>query len=165
MTKYWSPKAQLRTGTKLLAGLAAAGALVVPTLAQDIPDYPGADQLPEINIRVSDPYSQQEASGVAHQAFADYLNTASKGKIKVEIFWSGSLFPAPESAEGIASGLADMGTVSPIYSPASFPIANWLTTIANQAGIDNKLSVSAFDAAAVEYFYTDAAVKNPAKKD
>ncbi len=143
----------------LLALVAAATLMPSTALAQDMPDYPGVDEMPPISIRVSDGYAQEAASGKAQQAFADYVTAASKGKITVEIFWSSTLFPPPESAEGIASGLADMGIVSPIYDPASFPIANWLTTIANQATVDMPLGVGAFDAASTEFFYTDTEVK------
>jgi len=159
MTTMTTPSAQSRLGRLALVALAATALTASASFAQDVPEYAGVDDLPEINLRVSEPYSQGEASGRAAQAYADYVKAASKGKINIEIFWSGSLFPAPESADGIASGLADLGGVTPIYNPASFPIANWLTTIANQASIDNKLGVSAFDLGAMEYFYTDTDIK------
>lgn len=159
MTKLTKPGARARLGHSLFGALAAAALSSTAGIAQDMPDYQGIEDIPEMSLRVSEPYSQGEASGRAAQAYADYVNAASKGRIKIEIYWSGSLFPAPESAEGIASGLADLGGVTPIYNPASFPIANWLTTIANQATIDNRLGVSAFDSAATEFFYTDAEIK------
>jgi hypothetical protein len=38
-----------------------------------------------------------------------------------------------EVADGLAAGLADIGSVAPGYDPASFPMANWLTQLAGQS--------------------------------
>lgn len=46
----------------------------------------------------------------------------SKGRIKIEYYWSGSLIPAKKIATGLKSGVADIANVIPDYSPGQFPL-------------------------------------------
>lgn len=126
----------MRSGRRaLLAGAVAvsAGLIAQPLLAQDVPEYEGVDQLPEIKLTITQSESPQSSFGRASQVFADYVTAASKGKITFEIFWSASLMGPTEVADGLAAGLADIGSVAPSYDPASFPMANWLTQLAGQS--------------------------------
>ena len=47
----------------------------------------------------------------------------SKGRLKIEFYWSGSLVPAKSVADGIKSGVADMGLVGAAYMPGKLPLA------------------------------------------
>ena len=148
------PTLSARARHSLLLALTTTTFSTSAVLAQDMPTYEGVDSLPTINLRQTEPYAQDSEGGRATTAFAEYVKEASKGKITMEIFWSGSLMGANENAEGIASGLADSGTVAPIYDPASFPIANWLTALGNRASLDLPLGIEALDAAHWEFSMT-----------
>ncbi|WP_224407545.1 hypothetical protein [Afifella sp. IM 167] len=121
----------------LLAGAVAFGlALSQPVVAQEsgsaaeIPTYEGVDQLDNIQLTYSEFTSSVQSPQTA--AFADYVSKASKGKIQIQIFWSSSLMPTMEAPNGVASGLADMATALPVYTPADFPVTNWLNDLSNQ---------------------------------
>src|SRR5690606_8784377 len=110
----------------IVPSLAAATLLVgtTLTLAQpapppyEVPEYAGADELPEIKLTWSDINGPTSDNAMQVLAFLDYVNKASKGKIQIEVFWSSALMTFGETGTGIASGLADMGSVLPLYTPA-----------------------------------------------
>lgn len=60
--------------------------------------------------------------------WASELDTRSKGQIKIEFFWSQSLVKSKDTARAVGSGLADMGTILGIYTPADFPVWNLANT-------------------------------------
>lgn len=47
----------------------------------------------------------------------------SKGRVKIEFYWSGTLVPAKSVADGIKSGIADMGIVGADYMPGKLPLS------------------------------------------
>jgi len=113
------------------------GALALPLLtgaawAQDIQvlEYEGLDQLPDIQL--TDSEGQAPMKGVASaQDMIDYVTAASKGKITIMPYF-GSLMNIIETPEGVASGVADIGGTLPVYTPADYPITNWINSITNQ---------------------------------
>ncbi len=130
MLKRIGAGAMLAGTFTMLAGFAAA-----PVMAQGIsvPDYPGADELPEMRFSITQSESPSSSFGQAAQVFADYVTAASKGKITFEIFWSSALMGPTEVPDGLASGLVDLGGIAPSYDPAAFPMGNWLTQLAGQS--------------------------------
>ncbi len=135
----------------LAATLVSAGALMASGAIAQEKTYEGVDDLPQMRFTVHESYGAGTTTGAATQAFADYVKAASKGKMELEIYWSGSLMSAAEVADGVASGLADMGLVFPIYNPASFPVANWLIPMAAEAGGGIPYGVQVFNAAQAEF--------------
>lgn len=146
-------------------GLVPVSALVLSAFAtgtanaQDIQPYAGADQLPEITLSHSDLTSPQSEAGRATLAFVDYVNKASAGKIKIEVFWSSSLMSTTETPDGVASGLADIGYALPVYTPSDFPVTNWLTTLSNQAKGGNPYGQLVTSAANSEFHLTNPVIK------
>ncbi|MEX0409595.1 hypothetical protein ABGN05_28535 [Aquibium sp. LZ166] len=127
----------LRCGRTLLGGALALGISVTAITqvfaedaAMDVPVYEGVEALDSIKLT----YAQYSAAAQSPhvQAFADYVNKASGGKIEIEVFWASALMSASESAKGIAAGLADLGSALPVYTPADFPVTNWLNALSNQ---------------------------------
>lgn len=119
----------------LWAAVFGAGLVIslpVVSFAQVVAPYDGADQLPEMTLNMSELSAPGSGSGKATQAFVDYVRDASGGKIHIEVFWSGSLLATTEVPNGVASGTADMGQSLPVYTPADFPVTNWLSTVSNQ---------------------------------
>lgn len=151
MRKFWKGAALS------LAGMACATAGLAQAPA-DGPQYEGVDALPDIRLSYTESYAPDTTIGKATQAFVDYVAEHSQGKIQIEVFWSGSLMAIAENPEGIATGLADMGIVYPIYTPADFPVTNWITVLANQATGGAKAGLAAFTAAQWEFSVTNEAL-------
>jgi len=145
----------------LTRGLLSASVLAFATgaYAQDVQPYEGWEQLPEITLSYSEFTSPQSDAGKATLALVDYVTKASGGKIKIDMFWSSSLMSLTETPEGIASGLADMGGALPVYTPADFPVTNWLTTLSGQAKGGNPYGQMVISGANSEFHITNADIK------
>ena len=122
-------RARLVLSTALLTLLLAGAAY-----SQDSPVYEGVDALPGIRLTTAEGAAPPApGSGTATiQDLIDYVAAASKGRIVIEPFWSGSLLNYIEAADGVASGTADIGNALTVYTPAEFPVTNWLNTMVNQ---------------------------------
>lgn len=118
----------LLTAAGLLAGTSLSIAQPAPP-AYTVPDYEGADALPEIKLSWTDINGPTSDGAMPVLAFLDYVNQASKGKIQIEVFWSSALMSFGEAGGGIASGLADMGSVLPLYTPSDFPVNNYFNQL------------------------------------
>jgi TRAP-type C4-dicarboxylate transport system substrate-binding protein len=46
----------------------------------------------------------------------------SKGRLKVEYYWAGSLIPAKKTVDGLKSGIADLAFVNSDYAPGKLPL-------------------------------------------
>jgi TRAP-type C4-dicarboxylate transport system substrate-binding protein len=46
----------------------------------------------------------------------------SKGRLKVEYYWSGSLVPGRKTVKGVRSGVADIANIMPDYQPGLLPL-------------------------------------------
>jgi len=114
-----------------LFGLALTG---MAAFAQDVAPYEGADQLPEMRFTTSEgaalPAPGQDLATILD--LAEYVGAASGGKIVFEPYWSNSLLSYAEAADGVASGTADMANALTVYTPAEFPVTNWLNTLTNR---------------------------------
>ncbi len=64
------------------------------------------------------------------EAWAKEIENRSNGQIKIKIFTSGSLTPAPQIYDGVVKGISDFGLSVFAYSPGRFPV---------MAAIDNPL--------------------------
>lgn len=45
----------------------------------------------------------------------------TKGRVKIEMYWSASLLKGKENVQGVGSGVADLGYVAPQYNPSDLP--------------------------------------------
>lgn len=96
----------------------------------EVPDYPGVDDLPQIELSDSEGIPPQKGAASA-QDMIDYVSAASKGKINITPYF-GSLMNIIEAPDGVASGVADIAGTLPVYTPADYPITNWINSITNQ---------------------------------
>lgn len=145
-------------------GACAATALLVATVlsagvasAQDMPEYQGVDDLPEIKLTFAEGSSQ--ATAVTTQALVDYVTKASKGKIQIEVFWAAALMSVAEAPEGVASGLADIAQALPVYTPADFPVTNWVSQFANQVKGGQPFGKMVGMATAAEYYLRSPSIR------
>jgi TRAP-type C4-dicarboxylate transport system substrate-binding protein len=72
-------------------------------------------------LKVASPTPEKGWFGEMHKWWAQEVEKRSKGEIKAQFFWSGSLVKWPDCLPGIKSGIADMCWVSSTYHPADLP--------------------------------------------
>ena len=60
--------------------------------------------------------------GQQEQWWADEAERRTQGRIKVKIYWLGSLVKWKDMLHGVKSGIIDMGTTSSTYHPTDFPL-------------------------------------------
>lgn len=107
-----------------LSGLVAAAMALGGSLAGAT--QAAAQDIPAINLVVSDLSQPGSAGARAWEAYAEAVGAASGGRITFEFFLASALLPPAEQGEGIGAGTATMGTVLTPYTPALFPVANWM---------------------------------------
>ena len=61
-----------------------------------------------LKIKFSSTFQQTETGGEIIQHFIDEVGEMSDGAITVEIAWGGTLFPAPDELDAVATGAVDM---------------------------------------------------------
>jgi len=57
-------------------------------------------------------------------AWAKEIEELSKGQIKIQLFYGGSLTPAPQIYDGVVKGISDFGLSVFAYSPGRFPVVS-----------------------------------------
>ncbi|MBO9726969.1 MAG: ABC transporter substrate-binding protein, partial [Novosphingobium sp.] len=60
-------------------------------------------------------YSPQHPFSRADKSWIDYVEKRSGGKLRIRVFWSGTLLSSDMSMEELRHGVADIGLVTPIY--------------------------------------------------
>jgi TRAP-type C4-dicarboxylate transport system substrate-binding protein len=68
------------------------------------------------------------------EAWAQEIEKRSNGQIKIKIFTSGSLTPAPQIYDGVVKGISDFGLSVFAYSPGRFPV---IAAVDNPLGYPN----------------------------
>ena len=101
--------------------LAAALLLAVAASFQPV-------QAKNYNLRYSDIGPPRGPRAAALMWWAEELESRSNGQIKIKFFWSQSLVKGKATMKAVGSGLADMGTILGIYTPADLPIWNYANT-------------------------------------
>lgn len=142
----------IRHNAGLAAVALAMAGLVTSATAQE--RYPGVDDLPNIELRMGDSSAPGSPQGKSVQDFVDFVAEQSKGKIKIEVFWSSSLYPPMEAANSIGSGTVDLGSVFAHFRPSDFPVANWIQIIGVRSQGGNPLGSMLPTAVAMEFFAT-----------
>lgn len=84
-----------------------------------------ADEYPEMTFRSAQIQPPTGFLSESHQWWADELEKRTNGKVKVEIFWSGSLVAARDIPSAVASGAADIGNIPSTYDPSRTRL--WMT--------------------------------------
>ena len=79
----------------------------------------------EYSLRYSDIGPPRGPRAAALMWWAEELNKRSNGRIEIKFFWSQSLVKGKETLKAVGSGLAEMGTILGIYTPAELPVWNF----------------------------------------
>lgn len=62
-------------------------------------------------------------SAVTFKMWADAVEEATDGRVKVNLHYGGSLLPAQDILKGVSDGRADMGFAASVYSTAELPLS------------------------------------------
>lgn len=100
-------------GATALAALMAAAIWSTPTAAA------------EYSLRYSDIGPPRGPRAQALMWWADELKKRSDGRIEINFFWSQSLVKGKDTLKAVGSGLAEMGSIIGIYTPAELPVWNY----------------------------------------
>ncbi|WP_334193606.1 TRAP transporter substrate-binding protein [Pararhodobacter sp.] len=108
-----------RTFLKGGAGLAAAGGLATPALAQERIEWAMPSSFPK------------PAPGVGTNAtrFAELVQTLSAGRIVIEVFGAGELVPPFAVEDAVQAGNAPIGHGTPYYAASKTAAAHWFTGV------------------------------------
>lgn len=106
---------------KTLVAVSAAALLSASLLAL----APATAEAKNYVLRYSDIGPPRGPRAEALMWWADALEKRSNGQIKIKFFWSQSLVKGKATLKAVGSGLADMGTILGIYTPADLPIWNF----------------------------------------
>jgi len=71
-----------------------------------------------VTLRYASPYSPGHPFSRADKVWMRYVETQSKGRVRIQPFWGGSLLDESEGVRELAAGVSDIGFVAPIYARA-----------------------------------------------
>lgn len=105
-----------------------------------------------IILTVTEQGPEKGIPGEAAKAFAEEVETKSKGKIKFDLYFSASLMPGKEVLKGLGSGLADIGKLQTAYFPKELPVATFLNDLGSMPSNSFPLGILQGGAAQFELF-------------
>lgn len=80
-----------------------------------------ASEQKAMTLKFSKPGPPSGARAMLDKWFAEEITKRTNGKIKFEIFWSGTLLKSRESLKGIGRGVADLGEGSGLFAANEYP--------------------------------------------
>jgi TRAP-type C4-dicarboxylate transport system substrate-binding protein len=107
--------------------LALCGAVAATALLAAPVGYSSAEAK-VYNLRYADIGPPRGPRAAALKWWAKALESRSKGDIKIKFFWSQSLVKGKATMKAVGSGLADVGTIIGVYTPAELPAWNYANT-------------------------------------
>jgi TRAP-type C4-dicarboxylate transport system substrate-binding protein len=85
-------------------------------------------QAKNYTLKYSDIGPPRGPRAAALKWWAEALEKRSNGQLKIKFFWSQSLVKGKATMKAVGSGLAEMGTILGLYTPAELPIWNYANT-------------------------------------
>jgi TRAP-type C4-dicarboxylate transport system substrate-binding protein len=83
----------------------------------------------QISMSAATLYGPEQWQSTPLAAYADALAEASGGNVEVEFYYGDALLPPGELATGLADGIADIAYFVHVYTPADFPIDDWISKL------------------------------------
>jgi len=68
-------------------------------------------------------------AGQCAQFVKEEIEQATDGKVKIDIFWGGSLLKGPEILQGVKDGTVEMGHINPNYYPSELAMSGAYATL------------------------------------
>jgi TRAP-type C4-dicarboxylate transport system substrate-binding protein len=100
--------------------VAIIAALLVPLFMA--PAYAAQDKPITLKFSVWTPSPDVNMFSRANSWLVREVEKRSKGRLKVEYYWAGSLIPAKKTVDGLKSGIADLAFVNSDYAPGKLPL-------------------------------------------
>jgi len=75
-----------------------------------------------MTLKFASPVPPKSWVGQQQQWWADQLEKRTKGKVKVQFFWMGSLVKWKDMLQGVSSGICDIANPCSTYHPSDFPL-------------------------------------------
>ncbi|RJX29899.1 MAG: hypothetical protein C4525_13555 [Desulfarculus sp.] len=99
-----------------------AGILVALALFLVAALMPVAAQAKAIVLKFASPVPPKSWIGQQQQWWGKELEKRTKGRVKVQFFWMGSLVEWKDGLHGVASGICDIANPCSTYHPSDFPL-------------------------------------------
>lgn len=109
----------------MMLGLTACGGTPSTNTPNETPSagQPGADKPDEVyNLSVTITQPAESVIGKVVTEWCETINERSGGRLKLEIFYSGTLLPVTDTVTGVTDGFADIGFVPSNIGKDYFPI-------------------------------------------
>lgn len=94
--------------------LALAGAAMALTMTA------GSAISADFNLTYSSPYSPTHPYGAADEEWIARINEQTNGRVEITPYWGGSLISSREGVDELASGVADLSYIAPIYARSGY---------------------------------------------
>lgn len=111
MKKRFVPLAVLSAAALALTGCSGAG-----------DDAADGDKVYNLKLASYQPPGAAEA--VATSKWAEQVEEATDGRVKIEFFFQEGLLPGAETLQGVGDGRADLGYIADAYYPNELPLTN-----------------------------------------
>lgn len=132
---------------------AGVGVLATPAVLQ-------AQEIPQMNMRWAHFAPAAWGSCQADQLFADEVQRRTNGRVRIQIFWSGSLGNQTEILDLVASGAVEFGSTAPSFFPRQFP----LNSVINSLPLTMSNGIQAMRAQQ-ELIETNEAIRNELRRN
>jgi TRAP-type transport system periplasmic protein len=75
-----------------------------------------------MNLAFSTPFPPQHKMGKLSDEWGKEIEKRTNGKIKITIYYAGTLTPGDKSYDGVVNGLSDLALTAPSYNVGRFPL-------------------------------------------
>lgn len=110
----------------LKMSVAAAALILGSTMVVAVPDTAAAQTL-TLRFAEFGPNRGVRAQGL--EWLAEQMSERSDGAMQLDIIWGGALVGAAAAAQAISDGVADMGSVVPVYAPGQLVVYEVVDTL------------------------------------
>lgn len=84
----------------------------------------GTDEEKTFKLKLASYQPPGAAEAVATGKWAEQIEEATDGRVKIEFFFQEGLLPGAETLQGVGDGRADLGYIADAYYPSELPLTN-----------------------------------------
>lgn len=120
----------MKKKSRILTMIGAAAAVVgLIGCSQSATSTEGGGEDEQIEVTLATLFAQGGWESDALDTYAERVTEASDGRITFDVHYAESLVKGPEIPGALQDGVADLAVVYPVYTPADFPISNWIAKL------------------------------------
>lgn len=109
----------------------------------------------QVTLRIPTLFGPEHWQTVALKTYTDEVTELSEGTLEFEYYYGDALIPPAETTSGLKSGAVDMAYTLLSYTPADYPISNWISNAASLKESTPDAGNLQGMAAVLEWSYTD----------